>query len=1032
MKKFILYLVLILISTITYGQTTQIPSAGFGGVVVNSSSTVSGTTYLVDLSGITDPTSVINGTAVDASGDWVVWKDFKRYIITNVSCGTCFIGSSQIIVEATADSAGNGIINTGAGAIIVDETNRDLAGFIANLSDGQQQALSAFYLNNLEVILAESGASDAVVINVPTSATLAVGTVVSNDGTGNYAAIDTSSAIAAHGLIREDNGARANVVTEGKIAVPSHGKTLHVPLYVSETAGELTETQYDENVQPIAIAFTTDSLLVTSKMMLGGGFGGGSGGKFVDGTDPADAVYTAGNVGIGTATPDSKLQILNTANDDVTLHVKNSFTGKNSNVKINSGNAGDGTIQFAEDNIIQSILRYDGGLDLLYINNGALGADKHMVINGDGGIGINNDSPDASSILDIESTSKGILIPRMTTTERNNIATPATGLQVYDTDTKSFWYYDGTSWKETGAAGLNSVNTIADLKLLTDTVDNFKVTVLGYYTIFDGNGGEFVYDEGNVSTANDGTIIEGTGVGGRWLRVVNGNYLSLKWFGAVGDSSTVETTAIQAWQSALASEKLNGYIPEGNYVYSDPAQNPIKYENVKIYGDGAKSSFVTRNAKTIFCLDSLSNNVYFRNFRVLVEDESGGGIGSTDGVFACPQGNSQYLTWEKIIIKSEGKLDAEVGMNAIAFRSQYDPYLSDSISHVTIKDCDFFLGGRNNYGIYFLIKTTDFYIENTDVIMPVTILAGNQSFNAFAIYGNSTRGEIVGCSGLSGHSPFACSPCNDVVFRDCLCDGQLGNGEACFEAENKDHNTTEGTSNIQFINCEAKNSNRGFFITMRDSIGNLTPPDDISIINCRSINNNNPIVINSNNGAALNHFGRGYPSNITIQNFESDRGPLIAYDVDTLHVVNSIFKNTDWILGKTVDFSARNVTIDNCVLTQAVTGIFAEHIDGLFKLSNTVIDSTLSHGIYVGPLSASDKMTIQNNEFYRIGNSGMELRATGNPITVTRNNTIQKTGGNAILCNQGDQSIVHDNTCFGTGNFNVTNGGTVRDNININ
>jgi hypothetical protein len=219
---------------------------------------------------------------------------------------------------------------------------------------------------------------------------------------------------------------------------------------------------------------------------------------------------------------------------------------------------------------------------------------------------------------------------------------------------------------------------------------------------------------------------------------------------------------------------------------------------------------------------------------------------------------------------------------------------------------------------------------------------------------------------------------------------------------------------------------------MRDSIGNLTPPDDISIINCRSINNNKPIVINSNNGSALNHFGRGYPSNITIQNFESDRGSLIAYDVDTLHVVNSIFKNTDWILGKTVDFSARNVTIDNCVLTQAVTGIFAEHIDGLFKLSNTVIDSTLSHGLYIGTLSASDKMTIQNNEFYRIGNSGMELRATGNPITVTRNNTIQKTGGNAILCNQGDQSIVHDNTCFGTGNFNVTNGGTVRDNVNIN
>jgi hypothetical protein len=1017
MKKFILYLVLILISTITYGQTTQIPSAGFGGVVVNSSSTVSGTTYLVDLSGITDPTSVINGTAVDASGDWVVWKDFKRYIITNVSCGTCFIGSSQIIVEATADSAGNGIINTGAGAIIVDETNRDLAGFIANLSDGQQQALSAFYLNNLEVILAESGASDAVVINVPTSATLAVGTVVSNDGTGNYAAIDTSSAIAAHGLIREDNGARANVVTEGKIAVPSHGKTLHVPLYVSETAGELTETQYDENVQPIAIAFTTDSLLVTSKMMLGGGFGGGSGGKFVDGTDPADAVYTAGNVGIGTATPDSKLQILNTANDDVTLHVKNSFTGKNSNVKINSGNAGDGTIQFAEDNIIQSILRYDGGLDLLYINNGALGADKHMVINGDGGIGINNDSPDASSILDIESTSKGILIPRMTTTERNNIATPATGLQVYDTDTKSFWYYDGTSWKETGAAGLNSVNTIADLKLLTDTVDNFKVTVLGYYTIFDGNGGEFVYDEGNVSTANDGTIIEGTGVGGRWLRVVNGNYLSLKWFGAVGDSSTVETTAIQAWQSALASEKLNGYIPEGNYVYSDPAQNPIKYENVKIYGDGAKSSFVTRNAKTIFCLDSLSNNVYFRNFRVLVEDESGGGIGSTDGVFACPQGNSQYLTWEK------------------AFRSQYDPYLSDSISHVTIKDCDFFLGGRNNYGIYFLIKTTDFYIENTDVIMPVTTLNGSQSFNAFAIYGNSTRGEIIGCSGLSGHSPFACSPCNDVVFRDCKCDGQLGSAEACFEAENKDHNTSEGTSNVQFINCEAKNSNRGFFITMRDSIGNLTPPNNISIQNCQVINTALGIVVNSNTTSPLNHFGRGRPSNIKINNFAHYGGStgILIYDVDDCSISNSQIYNVTGSaiqFGKgNTDFRAKNIKI-NDVLVQdvGIHGLYADEGTGFILIDGFVCDTASNRGVEFPGISSFTDVTLINSLIKNTGDYGIHNRSDIARKTFIANNQFYDNINNSIFSNVTNAVII--NNVYTLTN-NISNTTFARDNDDI-
>ncbi len=62
-------------------------------------------------------------------------------------------------------------------------------------------------------------------------------------------------------------------------------------------------------------------------------------------------------------------------------------------------------------------------------------------------VGIGTTSPDASSMLDITSTSGGILIPRMTETDRTNIASPATGLLVYQTDnTTGFWYYTGATW----------------------------------------------------------------------------------------------------------------------------------------------------------------------------------------------------------------------------------------------------------------------------------------------------------------------------------------------------------------------------------------------------------------------------------------------------------------------------------------------------------------------------------------------------------------------------------------------------------
>jgi hypothetical protein len=63
-------------------------------------------------------------------------------------------------------------------------------------------------------------------------------------------------------------------------------------------------------------------------------------------------------------------------------------------------------------------------------------------------VSVNADGSTAhsSAMLDIKSTAKGLLIPRMNTSLRNAIANPATGLQVYDTDLNLFYYYNGTAW----------------------------------------------------------------------------------------------------------------------------------------------------------------------------------------------------------------------------------------------------------------------------------------------------------------------------------------------------------------------------------------------------------------------------------------------------------------------------------------------------------------------------------------------------------------------------------------------------------
>jgi len=74
-------------------------------------------------------------------------------------------------------------------------------------------------------------------------------------------------------------------------------------------------------------------------------------------------------------------------------------------------------------------------------------------------IGIGTITPNASAQLDVSSSNKGFLPPRLTTFERNAIANPAAGLVVFNTTTKNIEFYSGTAWVElNGNYWLKDVN----------------------------------------------------------------------------------------------------------------------------------------------------------------------------------------------------------------------------------------------------------------------------------------------------------------------------------------------------------------------------------------------------------------------------------------------------------------------------------------------------------------------------------------------------------------------------------------------
>ncbi|MFZ1453577.1 MAG: hypothetical protein WAT20_12810, partial [Ferruginibacter sp.] len=85
-------------------------------------------------------------------------------------------------------------------------------------------------------------------------------------------------------------------------------------------------------------------------------------------------------------------------------------------------------------------MKYIYSLLLLFFCNEVIG--QSLSINTDGS------TASSSAMLDVKSTTKGLLLPRMTKTQKDAIAAPASGLLVYQTspDSVGFQYFDGTKW----------------------------------------------------------------------------------------------------------------------------------------------------------------------------------------------------------------------------------------------------------------------------------------------------------------------------------------------------------------------------------------------------------------------------------------------------------------------------------------------------------------------------------------------------------------------------------------------------------
>jgi hypothetical protein len=251
------------------------------------------------------------------------------------------------------------------------------------------------------------------------------------------------------------------------------------------------------------------------------------------------------------------------------------------------------------------------------------------------GVAINTDgsNPNSSSILDVKSNSKGILIPRMTLSERNSISSPASGLLVYQTDgTNGFYFYDG-SWVRlatgtdatyTSGSGISVAGNVISNTSPDQTVSltgGGSTTITGTYPNFtvtstDNNSG------GTVTSVSAGTGLSGG-------TITSTGTISMPNVGTAGTygSATqvpVLTTDDQGRVTGVTNTTISGVAPSaGSSNYIQNGTSTQASSNFNISGNGTIGT----------ALSVGTNGTFTGDININGSDVNGPGIsGGTNGI----------------------------------------------------------------------------------------------------------------------------------------------------------------------------------------------------------------------------------------------------------------------------------------------------------------------------------------------------------------------------------------------------------------
>ncbi len=306
----------------------------------------------------------------------------------------------------------------------------------------------------------------------------------------------------------------------------------------------------------------------------------------------------------------------------------------------------------------------------------------------DFGVGVGAVNGEASSILNVQSTTQGVYLPKMTTAQRNSIPSPKDGLLIYNLDTHQYEHYDGSSW--ISVDGIQSLNgLIAKNQFLTNGSSGSSPN----WTQTGGNTNQFNVPLANTSGVSAGLVSNGdwTSFQSRLFPQKNIKYVTKNSTLGLQDFNSVE----DAMDSILDASVTNPYlvkIAPGIYVEDTISGKPY----VSIVGDDTDSVIIEVNNPNKHVIIG-ENNFFLSNVTLR---------GAT--------GANKYAIYYNPVTGSE-----VCSIENIRFGNNYG-YI-----HLFSNVAGFVLLTANNLSLTLdTTPTTGFFVENSDTSQTTIILSG--------------------------------------------------------------------------------------------------------------------------------------------------------------------------------------------------------------------------------------------------------------------------------------------------------------------